>query len=118
MKRKIVYLIGIVLIIIIFLFCYNKTPDTTVCSITNNQTKYNIKTKYTINSKKNIVESIIIRQTISSSDKNVLKDFERQLKEHNMSFTEFYRVMQKYNSLNYTDRINYEKENGLYKGRL
>jgi len=49
---------------------------------------------------------------------NLKADFEKELKEHNMSFTEFYRVMQKYNSLNYTDKVNYEKENGLYKGWL
>ena len=49
---------------------------------------------------------------------NVKADFEKELKNYNMSFKEFYKIMQKYNSLSYTDRINYEKENGLYKGWL
>ena len=49
---------------------------------------------------------------------NVKADFEKELKNYNMSFKEFYKIMQKYNNLSYTDRINYEKENGLYKGWL
>ena len=65
-----------------------------------------------INTTKKIVEDR------EKDNANLKADFEKQLKEHNMNFKEFYMIMQKYNSLNYTDRINYEKENGLYKGWL
>lgn len=41
--------------------------------------------------------------------------FENSLQKFNMNFKEFYEVMKEYNSLCYEDKINYEKENGLYK---
>ena len=41
--------------------------------------------------------------------------FEKSLEKFNMNFKEFYEVMKEYNNLSYTDKINYEKENGLYK---
>lgn len=47
---------------------------------------------------------------------NLKTDFEKQLKEHNMNFKEFYEIMEKFNCLNWETRKNYEKENGLYKG--
>lgn len=49
---------------------------------------------------------------------NLKAEFEKDLKEHNMSFKEFYEIMEKYNSLNWDTRHNYEKENGFYKGWL
>lgn len=49
---------------------------------------------------------------------NLKAEFEKDLKEHNMNFKEFYEIMGKYNSLNWDTRHNMEKENGLYKGWL
>lgn len=46
------------------------------------------------------------------------ENFEKSLEKFNMNFKEFYEVMKQYNCLSYTDKINYEKENGLYKGWL
>ena len=41
--------------------------------------------------------------------------FEKSLEKFGMNFKEFYEIMGQFDSLSYTDRINYEKENGLYK---
>lgn len=49
---------------------------------------------------------------------NLKTEFEKDLKEHNMNFKEFYEIMGKYNRLNWDTRHNMEKENGLYKGWL
>ena len=49
---------------------------------------------------------------------NLKAEFEKDLKEHNMNFKEFYEIMGKYNRLNWDTRHNMEKENGLYKGWL
>lgn len=59
----------------------------------------------------------IVADKIAENKANKEK-FEKSLKKFNMNFKEFYEVMKEYNNLSYTDKINYEKENGLYKGWL
>ena len=61
------------------------------------------------------------KKIVADREKNnadLKADFEKELKNYNMSFKEFYKIMQKYNNLDYFDKVNYEKENGLYKGWL
>ena len=59
----------------------------------------------------------IVEDKITEKKENKEK-FEKSLEKFNMNFKEFYEVMQEYNNLDYFEQINYQKENGLYKGWL
>lgn len=59
----------------------------------------------------------IVADKITEKKENKEK-FEKSLEKFNMNFKEFYEVMQEYNKLDYFEQINYQKENGLYKGWL
>lgn len=59
----------------------------------------------------------IVEDKITEKKENKEK-FEKSLEKFNMNFKEFYEVMQEYNNLDYFEQVNYQKENGLYKGWL
>ena len=77
MKRNIT--LSIIIVLCLFLTgCKGKQVITT-CTSSSKQINYTIKTKYIINSRKNMVESVNINQTIISKDKKILSDFKNQL---------------------------------------
>lgn len=59
----------------------------------------------------------IVEDKITEKKENKEK-FEKSLEKFNMNFKEFYEIMKEYNNLDYFEQINYQKENGLYKGWL
>lgn len=84
--------ISIVAVIVLCLFltgCKGKKVVTN-CSSSSKQTNYEIKTEYAINSRKDIVESVEINQTITSKDNKVLTNFEKQLKDQYKSNASLY----------------------------
>ncbi len=82
--------LSIVSVIVVSLFLTGCGKKVVSCKSSSKQTNYTIETKYTINSRKDIVESININQTISSKDEKILKDFEKQLKEQYKSNNSLY----------------------------
>jgi len=69
--------VGLVLVLCILLTGCGKTMK---CNSSSKQKDYTISTDYVIKSNKDIVTKVTIKQVIESKDKDVLKNFESQLK--------------------------------------
>lgn len=87
--KKYIGVISVVVLCLILTGCKGKKIVTT-CTSSSKQTNYEISTKYIINSRENIVENVIVNQTITSKDENLLKEFEKQLKEQYKSNKSLY----------------------------
>ena len=113
--KKYIGVINVVVLCLILTGCKGKKIVTT-CTSSSKQTNYEISTKYIINSRENIVENVIVNQTITSKDENLLKEFEKQLKEQyksNKSLYGGYTSDVKINGKKVVSKvtINYEKLN-------
>lgn len=87
--KKYIGVINLVVLCLILTGCKGKKIVTT-CTSSSKQTNYEMSTKYIINSRENIVENVIVNQTITSKDENLLKEFEKQLKEQYKSNKSLY----------------------------
>ena len=113
MKKQYTSIILLTVLCLLLTGCKGKKVETT-CKSSSKQTNYEINTKYTINSRKDIVESVKINQTITSDDKKVLSDFEKQLKDQYKSNKSLYggytyNIKVKGKKLTSKVTINYEK---------
>ena len=72
---------AILLVVILFLIFGNNKKMT--CNLTSDQSKsgYKLESKYEISAKNKIVKTVKITETITSSKKDILDKFEKQLKE-------------------------------------
>ena len=76
-KIALIVVVVVVLFIIIASLFSNRALK---CSSSSKQKDYTISTDYVIKSNKDIVTKVTIKQVIESKDKDVLKNFESQLK--------------------------------------
>lgn len=79
--KKYVGIAGVlVVVIVLFIIIFLCGSSELVCKSTSKQSNYEMETEYTISYSSDIVNKVLIKQTVKSSDKNILKQFKEQLK--------------------------------------
>ncbi len=120
MKDKLIIILGAVfgvVILIVLLLLLGGSKKTT-CKLVSNQTKngYSLETQYEIYSKNNIVNKVVIHETITSDSKDKLEKFEKDFNEQYETLkTNYggytYKVTNKNNKITTEVTINYGKFN-------
>lgn len=115
MKKRIVPILGILLVIILItaLICFNKKDGTMICTMQTEENEIKIKAKYQIEYKNKVVETIVTKEEITSEDEEILKNYktllENMYQEYNKIDYYMNKVEIKNDTLTSITKINYKK---------